>query len=185
MTATVDGAFATEYDAKAPVVNDYNGDPINKTVVSSTSDNLVAPGAGGTLATTTITGQPEVAVNVKKEATLVLDGWTTDGSDVYCPIVFDVNGTKYYIGADVGGVITTVSDLITKVEAAVECDKNYQAKTNLATTDDVTVTWAWEFEGTTVPSQNDVNDTALGNRSAAGNAATIKFTLETTVTQID
>ena len=170
---TGENAFLLTYDTD----DDSCSSTIEKSVTTSSAgdDPIIAPGTKGTLGTVTITGSPEVAVNVKKDATLELTGWKV-GSDEYCPIIFTVGTTEYKIG-DTG--IATIADLIAKVEAAVECDNNYAPNTELANTDDVTVKWAWPFY---VSADNDVKDTALGD---ADTAATISFSCTTTVTQID
>ena len=140
--------------------------------VEATQD-VLAPGTDGTLATTTIKGKPEVAVNVKKEATLTLAGWEVDGA-YYCPITITVNGTA------VNGMDYPSADkFIEEVEALVDTDVDYAPNTVLDTTDDDTIKWAWAFENGV--GQTDELDTELGD---AANA-TIKFDLKTTVTQID
>ncbi len=178
VTATAN-AFADQYDTDNTAV----AATIAQSVIGTDADadgevdKVVAPGTEGTLATTTINGTPEVAVNVKKEATLTLTGWTVDGED-YCPIVFKVNDAEIKMD----DTNNTVAKLIAAVEAAIECDKNYAPNTDLANTDNVTVTWEWPFY---VSDANDAKDTVLGNVAVTGNAATIDFSLTTTVTQID
>lgn len=177
-------AFAEEYDTDNTTV----ATTIAKSVIGKDGSNaakVVAPGTEGTLATTTITGTPEVAVNVKKEATLTLTGWEAKGKNAdgvqdttasyYCPLEITVNGTTFK-----GTSYTSAADFIADVEAAIECDKNYEPNTNLASTDDVTVTWAWAFTG-----NDDVKDTYLGDQAATATAATVDFEITTTVTQID
>lgn len=175
---TVDGAFATEYDANT-VASDKDGTTIAKTVVASStdSDNLVAPGTKGDLmSSATISGTPEVAVNVKQEATLVLTGWEVDGT-YYCPLVITVDGTPFY-----GMTYTSADAFIAAVENALDSDVNYAPNTDL--TESHQVTWAWAFEGTD-GKQTDELDTALGNYAAKNGDITIEFTYEITVTQID
>ena len=175
---TVDGAFATEYDADV-TVTDKDGAAIAKTVVASSTDqdNLVAPGTKGDLmASATIAGTPEVAVNVKQEATLVLTGWEVNGT-YYCPLVITVDGTKFY-GMD----YTSAAEFIAAVEAALDSDVNYAPNTDL--TESHSVTWAWAFEGTD-GKQTDELDTALGNYAAKTGDIEISFTYKVIVTQID
>ena len=174
----VDGAFATEYDADV-TVTDKDGAAIAKTVVASSTDqdNLVAPGTKGDLmASATIAGTPEVAVNVKQEATLVLTGWEVNGT-YYCPLVITVDGTKFY-GMD----YTSAAEFIAAVEAALDSDVNYAPNTDL--TESHSVTWAWAFEGTD-GKQTDELDTALGNYAAKTGDIEISFTYKVIVTQID
>ena len=170
----VDGAFATEYDAKE-TVTDLTGTAIAKTVVSSNGDNLLAPGTSGTLLSkAAITGSPEVAVNIKKVADLKLTGWTVDGA-YYCPIVITIGTTELH-----GNNYTTAADFEAAVEAALAVDVNCQANANLAM--DTTVAWEWKFvDGV---GQDDAKDTALGNAALNGEIE-IEFTYTVTVTQID
>ena len=171
VVTTGDEAFNTTYAAKEGA--EY-ATAIANTVVSSDTDKLVAPGTKGALAATTITGTPEVAVNVKKVAVLDLgDNWVDENGDEYCPIVFKVNGTEIKF-------VDSVANLETAVMTAASVDINYAANTPLDGTDDVAITWEWAFEG-----NSDENDTFLGDEAAAGRAATIDFTLTTTVTQLD
>ena len=178
LAVTVDGAFATEYDADT-TATDKLGAAIAKTVVASSTDqdNLVAPGTKGDLmASATIAGTPEVAVNVKQEATLVLTGWEVNGT-YYCPLVITVDGTKFY-GMD----YTSAAEFIAAVEAALDSDVNYAPNTDLTETH--SVTWAWAFEGTD-GKQTDELDTALGNYAAKTGDIEISFTYKITVTQIN
>jgi hypothetical protein len=178
LAVTVDGAFATEYDADT-TANDEHGVAIAKTVVSAADDqdNLVAPGTKGDLmASATIAGTPEVAVNVKQEATLVLTGWEVNGT-YYCPLVITVDGAKFY-GMD----YTSAAEFIAAVEAALDSDVNYEPNTDL--TESHSVTWEWAFEGTD-GKQTDVKDTALGDYAAKTGDIEISFTYKVTVTQID
>ena len=178
LAVTVDGAFATEYDADT-TANDEHGVAIAKTVVASSADqdNLVAPGTEGDLmASAAIAGTPEVAVNVKQEATLVLTGWEVNGT-YYCPLVITVDGAEFY-----GMNYTSAAEFIAAVEAALDSDVNYAPNTDL--TESHSVTWAWAFEGTD-GKQTDELDTALGNYAAKTGDIEISFTYEITVTQID
>ena len=178
LAVTVDGAFATEYDADT-TATDKLGVAIAKTVVASStdSDNLVAPGTNGDLmASATIEGTPEVAVNVKQEATLVLTNWAVEGT-YYCPLVITVDGAKFY-GMD----YTSAAEFIAAVEAALDSDVNYEPNTDL--TESHSVTWEWAFEGTD-GKQTDVKDTALGDYAAKTGDIEISFTYKVIVTQID
>ena len=161
IVAAGENAFVKEYAANDALYTAGN------TVVSDV--DVVAPGTKGTLATVNVSGTPEVAVNVKYEADLILTNWEI-GSDEYCPLVFKVNGTEYKF-------VDTVANLESAVEAVLNADYNVTPNTNLANT--TVVEWEWAFVG------DDVKDTALGDQAAAGNPATIKFTISCTITQID
>lgn len=169
----VDGAFNTEYDADV-TANDQQAQAIAKSVVSSTEENLVAPGTNGTLLSKAkITGAPEVAVNIKKVADLVLTGWavdvTNDGQDnavYYCPLVINgIKGTDY----------ASADAFEEAVEASLAVNVNCQPNADLAM--DTTVAWSWAFTG-----NDNEKDTALGNLA---DAPKISFTYTITVEQID
>ena len=178
------GMFAKEYATDdLSVVG-----TIAKSVIST--DKVVAPGTKkeGFVAST-IAGTPEVAVRVSYEAKqFELTNWTTTGTDEYCPLVFTVNGTEYKIGS---AGITNVAQLQTAVKDAIKAyTKDYAPGTDLSGVgaDTLTISWEWPFETGTNDTEklaNNAKDTALGNRAAAGNAATVSLTLATTVTQID
>lgn len=161
---------------------------IAKSVIST--DEVVAPGTKKEdFVASTIAGTPEVAVRVSYEAKqFELTNWTTNGTDEYCPLVFTVNGTEYKIGS---AGITNVAQLQTAVKDAIKAyTKDYAPGTNLSGVgaDTLAITWEWPFETGTNDTEklaNNAKDTALGNRAAAGNAATVSLTLATTVTQID
>ena len=179
----VDGAFATEYNAKS-AVNDLNGNAIAHTVVSAdNSKNVLAPGTNGDLlSSATISGTPEVAVNVTKEATLELTGWDINGT-YYCPIVIKVThnaSTDTFYGLD----YPSAEAFISAVEGVLDDNDNLPANSNLS--ESYSITWDWAFEGTD-GKQTDVNDTALGDKAAdpTKDDITIKFTFEIKVTQLD
>jgi len=175
--ASEDAAFAKEETA---TVTDFYTDDDTKMGLTVKSDaKVVAPGTSGNLGAFTVSGTPEVAVNVKTTAELTLENWEVGGA-FYCPIVFTIGGTPIN-GAD----YNNVDDLIDAVEAAIAIDVNYEAGTSLS--DARTYTWAWAIDGDGVK-QTDAKDTALGNQAAGidgGVAATISLTVQTTVTQID
>ena len=162
----------TTYDATE------NGEAI--TVQADTQGtNIVAPGTKGALVGFAVTGTPEVDVRVTYEATLELVGWEVIGVTEYCPIEITVGAETFKVGVD---GVANVADLISKVEAAIEGKTaDYDANTNLSVVnDDVVVSWEWDFEG-----NDDYADTKLGDQAADGQAATIKLTIKTTITQID
>lgn len=171
-----DTAFATAYGKDSATT-------IAQTVVSSTSDKLLAPGTEGTLCTAHITGEPEVAVHITKTPTLVLTGWTTNGTDYYCPLVITVDGTKYY-GMDDTYLNETdpAAAFIAAVTDALRDD--YEVGPNTALTVNHEVKWSWAFEGSDSKQTNE-KDTALGDRAHTDGAITIDFKYEITVTQVD
>ena len=152
----------------------------NDTVISSeTTENVVAPGTTGSLVNFTISGTPEVSLNVAFTADLQLGGWTVD-SAYYCPLEITVGDNTYK---------AMNYDSAAAFEAAVEgaiaaYNKDYAAKTNLSTIGYApVVSWSWLISGGV--KQTDVKDTALGDAAADGNAATISLTVTCTVTQLD
>ena len=161
-----------------------------ESVISSDNSKVVAPGTKGNLVNSTITGTPEVAVNVAYTPTLTFEGWKLADDSEYCPIVFTVGNETYGLtgmkdstGAVVKNGYATVAELKAGVENAIKAySKDYEPKTDLSTIGTagyVHVSWNWAFEN------NDANDTYLGNQAAAGNASTVKLAITTTVTQID
>ena len=192
VTVTAAGdVFAKEYNAKDPTVQDYNGDVITKSVISS-DKKVVAPGtAKNDALTVSVTGKPEVAVEVKYEAHVTLNdalhtdhNWKLADGSYYCPLVITVNGTAYK-GLD----YASATEFEDAVEGAINSlTKNYPANTDLSASASagVNVAWEWPFEDTaTGAKQTDVKDTYLGDQAAAGKAATVGIVVTTTVTQID
>lgn len=172
--------FAGEY---ATDDNDVKGTIAKSVVTSGDMKNLVAPGTKGDMVAMTISGIPEVAVNVKFEATLTLTDWVVDGKE-YCPIIFTVNGATYGMNFTTAtNKYDTVAALEDAVEAAILAySANYAPHTDLAVETTVgtpDVSWAWPFSTST---ENDEKDTVLGD---ADKAATIELTIKTTVTQIN
>ncbi len=184
--------FAKEYDAKDPTVQDYNGQVIAKSVISSDGDTkLVAPGtAKNDALTVSVTGTPEVAVKVEYVAHVTFnesltepDNWKDKDGHYYCPLVITVNGTPYN-GLD----YESATDFENAVEGAINgLTKNYPANTDLSQSGSkgVAISWEWPFEGGEGSKQTDVKDTYLGDQAAAGKAATVGIVVATTVTQID
>lgn len=195
VTVTAAGdVFAKAYDAKDPTVQDYNGDVIAKSVISSDNKkNVVAPGtAQNDALTVSVTGTPEVAVEVKYEAHVTLNdalhtdhNWKLADDSYYCPLVITVNGIAYK-GLD----YASATEFEDAVEGAINSlTKKYPANTDLSQSGSkgVAISWEWPFEGATGTkgNQSDENDTYLGNQAAAGKAATVGIMVTTTVTQID
>ena len=149
-----------------------------QSVESSGSDKVLAPGTSGSFADIAITGTPEVAVDVKIEATVELsDNWIVDG-DFYCPVVVTV-GTTAISGLD----YEDADDFVEAIEKALE-DKSAQYAPNfdLSTVYDNTnldLAWAWAFEN-----GHDKEDTKLGDKAVAEDL-TISIGVKITVEQID
>ena len=160
------------------------------TVETSDEWKLVAPGTTDSLTEIVLQGSPEVATRVTYDATVNLDGWKlSDGTTEYCPVYFTIEGKTYGIDADCGMTCdvkaTSVADLATKVEEAIEaCKKDYAPNTDLYAMngDYPSVTWEWPFY---TDDDHDVKDTDLGDKAAAGNHAVVQVTVKTTVEQIN
>ena len=184
VTASVTGgAFATSY------IDDVKSDELELAVESSTTDKLVAPGTSGSFAGVTLSGTPEVAVQIQAEATFTVTGWMIDHDDddatadiFYCPIVVTVGQT-----AISGLNYDNAGDFEDAVAAAIE-DANavYEPKTDLEDVMDAygSYTWVWAFEDAkgTVLNQTNAYDTLLGNLDTAPE---ISLGLKVTVEQID
>lgn len=197
MSVATDKAFKQNYTKDDTTVPDSAS--INYSVESSGPENLVAPGTkGSNFVVLSIKGAPEVAVNVKIEASgtdVFLkagdypDLTTAAGSDTfhlaadYYPITYTLtkNGAEAPV---VKGNLNDIVDYLNKLSG------NYKAKTDLTSTiGELTLSWEWKFEG-----GNDTADTLLGAVTAGGiSTATtpstcgtgVLLTLAATVTQID
>lgn len=195
VSADYSGLFSETYTTDVAWTGDDGNSVVSSVRTSAdpvvAGEDVIAPGTSGTLADFTVAGTPEVDVYVSYEATLTLTGWEVDENE-YCPIIITVNDVKYYIGATVGEeTIDTVAELKDAVEAAIEDSaKYYNANTNLGdaanVTNDLAVSWAWEFEANTLATyQTDVKDTALGDAAADSDAATIELAVTCTITQVN
>ena len=197
VTVTATGSlFETKYDNDGEIEKDENGDDIAYTVVSSGTEDVVAPGtAKADGLTFSITGTPEVAVNIDFNISNVKDvllpkgtylDYTTGNNDAdtfpldkdYYPIVYILKQA----GAEVKkGTMADIEAYLNDIEG------NYPAGTNLTTTfGTYTLSWSWEFGD----SANNKADTFLGQlaagiATAAGASTTASATIEITVSQID
>lgn len=179
---SAEGTISSEYEAATD------------SVASSNGEKLVAPGTGDEVVAMSITGRPEVDVSVQYTATVTLTGWTYDDdndpstSEVeYCPIYFTVDGKTYGIAGntavDLDLGYTTVAELQNAVANAIAAySDEYEANTYLTSVATPDVSWNWDYYSS---ADNDVKDTALGDKAADDAAATIEIVITTTVTQID
>ena len=168
--------FATQYET------DDTAYAETYSVVSSGTDNIVAPGTKGNMSAITITGQPEVAVEVKYVVdTFELgDNWVDKDNNYYCPLQIKIgdttlDGTTYdSVGEFENAVKTTIQGFTAQ----------YEANTDLSSTTVAVpaVSWAWPFS---TSEENDIKDTYLGDQAAAGKAATVELGMTVSVTQID
>jgi hypothetical protein len=149
--------------------------------------DVVAPGTSGNLASMTLSGKPEVSVEVTYTGTVQLTGWTNSNGKFYCPVKVNVAGTNL-CGLD----YTTSADFITAIQDNIASySKTYAPNTILSDVDadSLEISWEWAYEDATTylngAQQNDTDDTFLGDQAAAGNASTILISLVTTVTQVD
>jgi hypothetical protein len=177
--------FDFQYDTKnaGDVVKVGSKSVISSTNADGTRSDVVAPGTEGTLGAIVLSGAPEVAVEVKYEADLKLEGWTlASDSTVYFQIIITVGAEKFTF-------TTSLADLETAVENAIGSYTNkYPANTDLSTVAVPSVTWEWPFEVGSTPAEiaaNDVKDTELGDLSAQGAASWITLDITATATQID
>ena len=185
--ATVTGnAFKTEYDR-----TDTSYTNTSTTVVSSTTDKLVAPGTNGTFGGLALSGSPEVATRVSFDGTEVnLTGWLlSDGTTYYCPIEFNING-DIIKGIDYSNEVALETAIY---NAIVKGKGDYAPNTDLGSIDALVgeYTWNWAYEtGDTnaEKAENNVKDTDLANLEAVSDSIdvnTITITVVTTITQID
>lgn len=167
------GMFATKY-----ATDDTSFTLATDTVLST--EDVVAPGTGGTMTNFTITGTPEVAVRVNFEGELELgDKWKDNNGSYYCPIEITVGDTTFK-----GTSYASVEEFENAVNGEIATfSKDYAANTDLSTigADAPSISWKWAFEG-----NDNVKDTYLGDQATTeGNAATISLNVTATVTQID
>jgi hypothetical protein len=164
---------------------DYNG----KVTAEGGTPDVVAPGTSGKLASMTLSGKPEVSVEVTYTGTVQLTGWTNSNGKFYCPVKVNVAGTNL-CGLD----YATSADFITAIQDNIASySKTYAPNTDLSTVgigaESLKISWEWAYEDATTylngAQQNDTDDTFLGDQAAAGNASTILISLVTTVTQVD
>lgn len=149
----------------------------DKFIIKATGDyNVIAPGSTGTITSLSISGTPEVAVEVVYTATVTLTGWTTTGSDEYCPLVFTAGSSTIKLGE---GAATTIDKLEEEIAKALSFSQKYDAGTDLSSVTVPSVSYEWEFY---VDNETDAKDTALGNASTA---PTISIELVASVTQIN
>ncbi|MBQ5842248.1 MAG: hypothetical protein IIW63_03740, partial [Clostridia bacterium] len=109
-------------------------------------------------------------------------GWTTTGTDYYCPLVFTVttNNNGTVVTTPIYG--TAYADMAAfenAIELEVQKALAYFPANQPIDDNALTITWEWPFEG------NDDNDTLLGNRAADGNAAKVTVKVTATVAQDD
>lgn len=193
--------FKTQYKTKDDNVLDVENTVIEYSVNSKNgTDKLVAPGTSeNDTLTFSVTGEPEVAVDVQLKLNVNSDVFLKNGTyrdyttadanksftltENYTPVVFTLkNGTNVVATG-------TLADINTKLN---ELSGNYTPNTNL--TDKLgtyTLSWTWAFED--AATTNNAADTLLGNLAAGtvtdvdtNNYSTnIDFALTATVTQID
>lgn len=157
------------------------------TVITSDTSKVIAPGTNHELDKVVLAGAPEVAVRITYEATIDLSNWNIGGVEYYCPLVVTVGTTDLY-GMD----YASEDAFETAIKTAIDgFSADYAPNTNLSSADVPSVSWAWAFEkddviNTVTCSKNDdVKDTALGDKAADGSEVRITVTIKTTVTQID
>ena len=188
-----DTMFATQYDkaegTPAALKAQYS-------VVSGDTTKVVAPGTkNDDCLTVSVTGKPEVAVEVDYDAVVNLTGkWEykytddqgTAHTEFYCPLVIKV-GDKTFTGTD----YTSVKEFTDAVAKAItDLSAVYPAGTELngSASKGFNVSWEWPFEGGKGSKQTDVKDTYLGNQAATLtgiDVPNVVIQAAVTVTQID
>lgn len=168
------------------------------TVLSSNSDNVIAPGTTGTAVAFTISGNPEV--DVKVEVTLgdftrvtlpagsYLDYTTADTADkyepttAYNPVVWTLEKDDVVVTGCENVGLDVIEYYLTNT-----LSREYDVEAGAFSTINGTyeLTWTWAFDG------NDKADTVLGQiaggviEAPAGHEAWESFEFSITVTQID
>lgn len=149
------------------------------TVLATTE--VVAPGTEGKFGAITVTGSPEVDVEVEVVATLTLsDDWTVKVAGVdtfYCPLVIaGVNGVNYL--GDKDGYIKAILTAISGDDSGSKTTY-VDAGTALDTTFDKDLAWNWAYS---TDAAHDVYDTELGDKATL---PTVEFSIKVTVTQVN
>ena len=168
------------------------------TVVAGGEYKVIAPGTKkDNAALVTLSGKPEVAVNVTYSADQfsLTGNWQSDNKGTfYCPLIIKV--THKENGTDKTETINCAEkknkeEVAEAVNAAVAaCSATYEPNTNLSAVENggLKISWEWPFEGgeTINPEQTDEKDTYLGNQAAtAAVVPSIYISATATVTQID
>ena len=161
-------------DKDTKKINLFNTTSDSGIVGDQKDQKLIAPGTNGSL-TVTLTNSSEVAISAGFTLT------ETNASNI--PIVYGYN-SQYYSSVIPTGeqvkihsgdtAISIVGDL-NALAAAVGSSESIGKNG----TKDISLTWAWAFEGTTT--QTDALDTALGKAGTA----TVELKVKCDVTQLD
>ena len=178
IATTTQGLFKDQYENDETIGSTAIGAGFS--VDSEDGKFVVAPGTNGSVQFS-ISGQPEVAVDVTIDMTVTKDVVIPKDTVVagtplaapYTPVVFTLNN----------GISDIASGTLAQIESALEAESTqYGANTNLAKT--YTLSWAWAING------NNDADTYLGNVAAgtvtdANTITDIVYAFTITVTQID
>lgn len=133
---------------------------INTVTVNANESVKLDPNGSGVLASATITGTPEVDVTVSFNAVLtfaensfMIPKTEGEGEELYCPIIFIVNGAEYKIGGTYtpnpeaeAVTIATLADLKAAVEWAVSqlpATKEFTAGQTVNYENLTIVSWKW------------------------------------------
>lgn len=167
------------FDTKYKTDDNTSADTGTYSVISSSSDKVLAPGTSGTAAAFTVSGTPEVACTVDiSNATLTYsDAWTAVVGS-YRPILWTLKMTDSSGNTETIAETSVVADLITALK---DCSADYAPNTSLNQT--YTISWAWPFSST--GNVNDTSDTALGDAAAVGADLKVNLNFTVNVTQID
>lgn len=179
VTANLSDLYELGYNTDHSVANTKT----DAAVFASASTNLLAPGTqDGQVDALIVTGTPEVAVSVDYNCDVTLTGWTTTGTDVYCPLVITVkvSGAEDKI-FKIDNTLTTTTLLEEAIETYInDLDVSVDPNTNLAK--NISLEWSWAYH---VNDETDAKDVLLGNRADEDNPAVFGITLGCTVTQVD
>ena len=176
----ISGLFLDRYN-----VNDRNE------VISFNGDDIVAPGTSNSFnMNTSVSGVPEVAVEVLTTAKVTISNWSVNGY-YYCPLIFTINGATKS-----GNEFENHEEFEAWIEGRIaKSSAKYPPLTDLSAAKEIelSISWEWPFEvdDDNDPKNgiaNDVLDTGLGNKAADGdkdNDPKIEFSITQTVAQID
>ena len=159
-----DGAEVAKFGLNVPTSIDLFSDSYTNVKADTSGKKIVAPGTAGEY-TFNVSGTSEVAYKVSaKVSTTYSSDWNG-----YEPLEFSLDNLTW----------TNISDFETNLSAALG-NKTLQPNEEYSSTQKIY--WKWPFQ---VSTENDIKDTALGVKAAAGTALEATVKIEVTAAQVD
>lgn len=177
VTVTVTG------DTTNTVLDTNGGAADEQVIVSSSTDEVIAPGTKGTLLTMSVAGDPEVDVEIDCVPTVTInEHWMVDGK-FYCPLEFTIKETGESDVLIKGLDHSTAESLKGALEAAINSFDDAEVTTEETLDKTLSVEWEWAFSGGTgTINQTDELDSKLGSYTTAPK---VTINANVTVSQLD